>query len=196
MERKAAAEPASDEREGAARRGASATRSRAPDKPFLDVWFADAQQRLRRRRLRPDLPHRRRRRRPGSRGSTAPTTPRSSTCTRSVRRRASSYIAGERPGAEARPRRRSASRRSPFPTRAASSAWPAAGIAVLVFGLRGNVYRSDDGGSDLDQGRRRAAGRRSSARRATGAGAIAAGRRRRAHRREPRRRTHVHARSR
>ena len=43
--------------------------------------------------------------------------------------------------------RRSASRRSRFPTRAASSASPAAGNAVLAFGLRGNVYRSDDGGA-------------------------------------------------
>ena len=32
-----------------------------PSRPFLDVWFANAARRFRRRRLQPDLPHRRRR---------------------------------------------------------------------------------------------------------------------------------------
>ena len=88
MERKAAAEPASDD---AKKLLAEAKRykEQGADKPFLDVWFADAQNGLRRRRVQPDLPHATTAARRGSRGSTAPTTRNSSTSTRSARRPAS-----------------------------------------------------------------------------------------------------------
>ncbi len=57
MERRVAAQPASED---AKKLLAEAQRykEQGPDKPFLDVWFADARKRLRRRRVQPDLSHR------------------------------------------------------------------------------------------------------------------------------------------
>ena len=60
MERKVAADPASESAKTLLDE-AKRYKEQGPDKPFLDVWFADAQERLRGRRVQPDLSHHRRR---------------------------------------------------------------------------------------------------------------------------------------
>ena len=60
------------------------------ENPFLDVWFDDASNGYRRRRVRPGAAHRRRRRDLGAAAACRPTTPRACTCTRCAASAASS----------------------------------------------------------------------------------------------------------
>ena len=123
MERKVAAEPASESAK-ALLAEAKRYKEQGADKPFLDVWFADAAEWLRRRRVQPHLPYRRRREDVG-----AVVRPhRQSQILQSVfdPSRGGGCLHRGRGGtrAEARHRPHSGSGRSRFPTKAASSVSP------------------------------------------------------------------------
>ena len=122
-------------------------------------------QRLRRRRVQPRLPHRRRRRDVGA----VVRSDRQSQILQPVfdpsGRLAISTSPARAASCSSSTPPRSASRRSRFPTRAASSASRPPATPCSPSGCAATSWRSDDGGIEMDEGRRRARLRRSSARR-------------------------------
>jgi photosystem II stability/assembly factor-like uncharacterized protein len=145
MERSVAAEPASED---AKKLLAEAKRykEQGADKPFLDVWFADGKNGIRGGRVQPDLSHERRRQDVG-----AVVRPHRQSeilqPVRDTRVAGELYIAGE--GGLVLKLDASGQRFKGLVTPYNGSYFGIAdaGNAVLVFGLRGNVFRSEDRGA-------------------------------------------------
>ena len=86
-----------------------------------------------------------------------PTTRRLCTCTRCAASARELFIAGEQGIVLKLDRDSGRFAALTLPYKGSCSAWPARTAAVLVYGLRGNVVRSTDGGASWTQRRHRRA---------------------------------------